>query len=115
MQSAIRELYDGETFPAERWQEMSKEYVKVLEYQERHENDLLATLTQAQKETFEKYKDLRLGDWTGRRFPRLLRRLLPWPSADGGSDNRTLLKEHRRGTQLLRLCSFLSGKKNKKK
>ena len=57
MRSAIRELYNGETFPADRRQEMSKEYVKVLEYQERHENDLLATLTEAQKETFEKYKD----------------------------------------------------------
>ena len=33
------------------------EYAQVLEYQERHENDLVSTLTEAQKEAFEKYKD----------------------------------------------------------
>ena len=57
MKSAIRELYDGDLFPADRRQEMSKEYIQTLEYQERHENDLVSTLTEAQKETFEKYKD----------------------------------------------------------
>ena len=57
MRSTIRELYDGETFPADRRQEMSKEDIQTLEYQERHENDLVRTLTEAQKETFEKYKD----------------------------------------------------------
>ena len=56
MESAIRALYDSDLFPEDR-QTANPEYAQVLEYQERHENDLVSTLTEAQKETFEKYKD----------------------------------------------------------
>lgn len=56
MGSAIRALYDSDLFPEDR-QTTNPEYAQVLEYQERHENDLVSTLTEAQKETFEKYKD----------------------------------------------------------
>lgn len=56
MGSAIRALYDSDLFPEDR-QAANPKYAQVLEYQERHENDLVSTLTEAQKETFEKYKD----------------------------------------------------------
>ena len=56
MGSAIRALYDSDLFPEDR-QAANPEYAQVLEYQERHENDLVSTLTEAQKEIFEKYKD----------------------------------------------------------
>ena len=57
MKSAIRELYEGGFCPADRQSMLSEEFLQVLEYQERHENDLVSTLTEAQKEIFEKYKD----------------------------------------------------------
>ena len=57
MESAIRALYDSDLFPEDRRAATNPEYAQVLEYQERHENDLVSKLTEAQKETFEKYKD----------------------------------------------------------
>ncbi len=57
MKSAIRELYESDVFPADRQTMLSEECRQVIEYQERHENDLVSTLTEAQKEIFEKYKD----------------------------------------------------------
>ncbi len=57
MESAIRALYDSDLFPEDRLATTNPEYVEVLEYQERHENDLVSTLTEAQKEVFAKYKD----------------------------------------------------------
>ena len=57
MKSTLRGLYDGDICPAEQRPLLSEEYRQILESQEQHESDLVSTLTEEQKEAFEKYKD----------------------------------------------------------
>ena len=57
MQSIIEELYYGNFTPAERICRMSGEYAHILQLVAKNEEKLAETLTEAQKETFEKFKD----------------------------------------------------------
>ena len=57
MQSIIEELYDGNITPAERSFRRTGEYAHILQLVTRNEEKLAKTLTEAQKETFEKFKD----------------------------------------------------------
>lgn len=57
MESVIEELYYGNITPPERGCRRSGEYAHILQLIARHEEKLTETLTEAQKETFEKFKD----------------------------------------------------------
>ena len=57
--SILEDLYCGRIAPHEQRIEPESEYEKLLRYIIRHEDDLKSTLTEQQKETFEKYKDCR--------------------------------------------------------
>ena len=57
MESVIEELYYGNITPPERSCRRSGEYAHILHLITRHEEKLTEALTEAQKETFEKYKD----------------------------------------------------------
>ena len=57
MQSIIEELYYGNITPAERSFRRTGEYAHILQLVTRNEEKLAKTLTEAQKETFEKFKD----------------------------------------------------------
>ena len=57
MESVIEELYYGNITPPERSCRRSGEYAHILQLIARHEEKLTETLTEAQKETFEKFKD----------------------------------------------------------
>ena len=57
MESIIEELYYGNITPAERSFRRTGEYAHILKIVARHEEKLTETLTEAQKETFEKFKD----------------------------------------------------------
>ena len=57
MESIIEELYYGNITPAERSFRRTGEYAHILQLVARHEEKLAETLTEAQKETFEKFKD----------------------------------------------------------
>ena len=57
MQSIIEELYYGNITPAERSFRRTGEYAHILQLVTRNEEKLAKTLTEAQKETFEKLKD----------------------------------------------------------
>ena len=55
--STIEELYYGNITPSEREYRRSSEYTHVLQLATRSEEKLIGTLTEAQKETFGKFKD----------------------------------------------------------
>ena len=57
MQSIIEELYYGNITPAERSFRRTGEYAHILQLVSQNEEKLTETLTEAQKETFEKFKD----------------------------------------------------------
>ena len=57
MESIIEELYYGNITPAERNFCRTGEYAHILQLVTRNEEELTETLTEAQKETFEKFKD----------------------------------------------------------
>ena len=57
MESIIEELYYGNITPAERSYCKTGEYAHILQLVTRNEEKLTDTLTEAQKETFEKFKD----------------------------------------------------------
>lgn len=55
--STIEELYYGNITPSEREYRCGSEYTHVLQFATRSEEKLIGTLTEAQKETFGKFKD----------------------------------------------------------
>ncbi len=57
MESIIEELYYGNITPAERSFRRTGEYAHILQLVTQNEEKLTETLTEAQKETFEKFKD----------------------------------------------------------
>lgn len=57
MESIIEELYYGNITPAERSFLRTGEYAHILQLVARNEEKLTETLSEAQKETFEKFKD----------------------------------------------------------
>ena len=57
MESIIEELYYGNITPSERSFRRTGEYAHILQLVTRNEENLTETLTEAQKETFEKFKD----------------------------------------------------------
>ena len=57
MESIIEELYYGNITPSERSFRRTGEYAHILQLVIRNEEKLTETLTEAQKETFEKFKD----------------------------------------------------------
>lgn len=57
MESIIEELYYGNITLSEREYRRSSEYAHVLQLATRSEEKLVETLTDAQKETFGKFKD----------------------------------------------------------
>ena len=56
MQSIIEELYYGNVLPFERRIPKGGEYSHIMKLLTCNEEELLKTLTEAQKETFEKFK-----------------------------------------------------------
>ena len=56
MESIIEELYYGNVLPFERRTPRGGEYSRIIKYLSRNEEGLLETLTEAQKEIFEKFK-----------------------------------------------------------
>ena len=57
MESIIAELFYGNIAPSEHSYRRTGEYAHILKIVARHEEKLTETLTEAQKETFEKFKD----------------------------------------------------------
>lgn len=57
MRSIIEELYYGNITPAERSFRRTGEYAHILQLVTWNEEKLTETLSEAQKETFEKFKD----------------------------------------------------------
>ena len=57
MESIIEELYYGNITPSERSFRRTGEYAHILQLITRNEEKLTEALTEAQKETFEKFKD----------------------------------------------------------
>ena len=57
MESIIEELYYGNITPAERSFRRTGEYAHILQLVTRNEEKLTETLSEAQKETFEKFKN----------------------------------------------------------
>lgn len=57
MESIIAELFYGNITPSERSYRRTGEYAHILQLVTRNEEKLTETLTEAQKETFEKFKD----------------------------------------------------------
>ena len=57
MKSVIEELWYGNICPDTLCRESSKETKKLMEYIADHHDNLLTTLTDKQKETFEKFDD----------------------------------------------------------
>ncbi len=57
MRSTIEELYYGNINPGDRAIRRGSEYAHLINLVSKNEEDLSATLTEAQKETFEKFKD----------------------------------------------------------
>lgn len=64
MRSIIEELYYGNISPTDRDIVRGGAYAHILNLVTRNEDELMQTLTQAQQETFEKFKDCEseLGD-----------------------------------------------------
>ena len=57
MESIIGELFYGNITPSERSYRRTGEYAHILQLVTRNEEELTQTLTEAQKGTFEKFKD----------------------------------------------------------
>jgi len=57
MKSMIKELWHGNINPQEDSRNNSPEMKELMEYMARHHDDLLKTLTDEQKEIFEKFED----------------------------------------------------------
>ena len=57
MKSIINELWHGNVIPKEDSRTNSKEMKELLGYMARHHDDLLKTMTDEQKEIFEKFDD----------------------------------------------------------
>lgn len=57
MKSMIKELWRGNVMPPEDSRHNTPEMKQLLEYTSRHNDDLLKTMTDEQKEMFEKYYD----------------------------------------------------------
>ena len=57
MKSMIKELWHGNINPQENSRNSSPEMKELMEYMARHHDDLLKTMTDEQKETFEKFDD----------------------------------------------------------
>ena len=57
MESIIAEMFYGNITPSERSYRRTGEYAHILQLVARNEEKLTETLTEAQKETFEKFKD----------------------------------------------------------
>lgn len=55
--NTLEDLYYGNLFPQEKCAKLDDEVKELLKLLNRNEEKLTATLTEAQKETFEKYKD----------------------------------------------------------
>ena len=53
----LEDLYYGNLFPHEKCAKLDDEVKELLKLLNRNEEKLTATLTESQKETFEKYKD----------------------------------------------------------
>lgn len=56
MESIIEELYYGNVLPFERWMPKCGEYPRIVKHMSCNEESLLETLTETQKEIFEKFK-----------------------------------------------------------
>ena len=57
MKSMIKELWHGNINPQEDSRNNSPEMKELMEYMDRHHEDLLKTMTDEQKEIFEKFHD----------------------------------------------------------
>ena len=57
MRSVINELWHGNIVPQEDSRNNSPEMKELIEYMARHHDDLLKTMTDEQKEIFEKFDD----------------------------------------------------------
>ena len=57
MKSMIKELWHGNINPQEDSRNNSPEMKELMEYMARHREDLLETMTDEQKEIFEKFED----------------------------------------------------------
>ena len=57
MRSVINELWHGNIVPQEDSRNNSHEMKELMEYMARHHEDLLKTMTDEQKEIFEKFDD----------------------------------------------------------
>ena len=57
MKSMIKELWHGNVNPQEDSRNNSPEMKELMEYMARHHEDLLKTMTDEQKEIFEKFHD----------------------------------------------------------
>ena len=55
--NTLEDLYYGNLFPQEKCAKLDDEVKELLKLLNRNEEKLTATLTEVQKETFEKYKD----------------------------------------------------------
>ena len=55
--NTLEDLYYGNLFPHEKCAKLDDEVKELLKLLNRNEEKLTATLTEVQKETFEKYKD----------------------------------------------------------
>lgn len=53
----LEELYYGNVFPNEKCAKLDEETKELLSLQNRNEEKLMLTLTDEQKDTFEKFKD----------------------------------------------------------
>ena len=57
MESIIAEMFYGNITPSERSYRKTGEYAHILQLVTRNEEELTQTLAEAQRETFEKFKD----------------------------------------------------------
>ena len=57
MKNMIKELWHGNISPQEDSRNNSPEMKELMEYMARHHDDLLKTMTDEQKEIFEKFED----------------------------------------------------------
>ena len=55
--NTLEDLYYGNLFPQEKCAKLDDEVKELLKLLNRNEEKLTVTLTESQKETFEKYKD----------------------------------------------------------
>lgn len=55
--NTLEDLYYGNLFPQEKCARLDDEVNELLKLLNRNEEKLVATMTEVQKETFEKYKD----------------------------------------------------------